>query len=69
MGSALAADADRVHDRLPHGGGGGRTSWTSLRFSPPSFLVTTKVAAMSHWLVRVGGRGGALYLVVALATA
>ena len=40
-----------------------------LRFSPPSFLVTTKVAAMSHWLVRVGGRGGVLYLVVALATA
>ena len=40
-----------------------------MHLSPPSFWVTTRVAAVSHWLVRVGGRGGVWYLVVAIAAA
>jgi hypothetical protein len=38
-----------------------------LRLAPPSFLVTTRVTAVSHWLVRFGSRGAILYLVFAIA--
>lgn len=40
-----------------------------LRLAPPSFLVTTRVTAISHWLVRFGARGGILYLIFAIAVA
>jgi hypothetical protein len=40
-----------------------------LRLAPPSFLVTTRVTAVSHWLVRLGSRGAVLYLVLAIALA
>ena len=40
-----------------------------LRLAPPSFLVTTRVTAVSHWLVRFGSRGGMLYLIFAIAVA
>ncbi|HEX5296304.1 MAG TPA: hypothetical protein VFW50_04890 [Streptosporangiaceae bacterium] len=40
-----------------------------LRLDPPSFLVTTWVTAISHWLVRFGGRGGILYLISAIGVA
>jgi len=40
-----------------------------LRLAPPSFVVTTRVTGVSHWLVRFGSRGAVLYLIVAIAVA
>lgn len=38
-----------------------------LRFSPPSFLVTTRVSAVSRWLIRFDGRATIPYLVLVIA--
>lgn len=40
-----------------------------LRFSPPSFLVTTRVATLSHWLTTFSGHGAVPYLILAIAMA
>lgn len=40
-----------------------------LHFSPPSFLITTRVTAVSHWLSTFSGHGAVPYLILAIAMA
>lgn len=40
-----------------------------LHLAPPSFLITSKVTALSHWLAGFGGRSAISYLILSIAIA